>query len=297
MIQSPNAGVEINQELLEGGNEALDEKSTLIEEFGIDTATLDFNIEDFTVEELREKFQTMKAEQTFALAQQFLQELSSALRMERIDTDFGDVARYWYIDHDTELCEVYFEDITDWNIYGASYSMDGDNVVIDFESKKRKKYAIVDFDEGEQGSMKALFELASQKLTESNASLEELNQKFSSASADLDAARSELIDLREFKTNTEKANLDAKRNEVFAMFSDLAEVDAFKELQANCDGLSVEDLEEKCYSLRGRYGTPANFSAKPADSAPKLPAGGIYNVEDQDEPYGGVFLRFGYKAE
>ena len=297
MIQSPDEGVEINQELLEGGNEALDEKNALIEEFGIDTTTLDFSIDDFTVEELREKFQTMKDEHAFALAQQFLQELMSALRAERIDTDFGDVARYWYVDHDTELCEVYFEDVTDWNIYGASYSMDGDNVVIDFESKKRKKYAIVDFDEGEQGSMKALFDLASQKLNESNASLNELNQKYSSATAELDEARSELTELREFKTNTEKANLDAKRSEVFAMFSDLAEVEAFKDLQSNCDDLSLEELEEKCYALRGRYGTPASFSAKPADGAPKLPASGIYNVEDQDEPYGGVFLRFGYKAE
>lgn len=297
MIQSPDEGVEINQELLEGGNEALDEKNALIEEFGIDTTTLDFSIDDFTVEELREKFQAMKDEHAFALAQQFLQELMGALRAERIDTDFGDVARYWYVDHDTELCEVYFEDVTDWNIYGASYSMDGDNVVIDFESKKRKKYAIVDFDEGEQGSMKALFDLASQKLNESNASLNELNQKYSSATAELDEVRSELTELREFKTNTEKANLDAKRSEVFAMFGDLAEVEAFKELQSNCDDLSLEELEEKCYALRGRYGTPASFSAKPADGAPKLPASGIYNVEDQDEPYGGVFLRFGYKAE
>lgn len=297
MIQSPDEGVEINQELLEGGNEALDEKNALIEEFGIDATTLDFSIDDFTVEELREKFQAMKDEHAFALAQQFLQELMGALRAERIDTDFGDVARYWYVDHDTELCEVYFEDVTDWNIYGASYSMDGDNVVIDFESKKRKKYAIVDFDEGEQGSMKALFDLASQKLKESNASLNELNQKYSSATAELDEARSELTELREFKTNTEKTTLDAKRSEVFAMFGDLAEVEAFKDLRSNCDGLSMEELEEKCYALRGRYGTPASFSAKPTDGAPKLPAGGIYNVEDQDEPYGGVFLKFGYKAE
>ena len=292
MIQSPDEGVEINQELLEGGNEALDEKNALIEEFGIDTTTLDFSIDDFTVEELREKFQTMKDERAFALAQQFLQELMGALRAERIDTDFGDVARYWYVDHDTELCEVYFEDVTDWNIYGASYSMDGDNVVIDFESKKRKKYAIVDFDEGEQGSMKALFDLASQKLNERNASLNELNQKYSSATAELDEARSELTELREFKTNTEKANLDAKRSEVFAMFGDLAEVEAFKDLQSNCDDLSLEELEEKCYALRGRYGTPASFSAKPADGAPKLPAGGIYDVEHKDEPYGGVFLKY-----
>lgn len=293
VIQSPNEGVEINQELLEGGNEALDEKNALIEEFGIDIATLDFSIDDFTVEELREKFQTMKNERTFALAQQFLQELFRALHTERVDTDFGDVTRYWYIDHDPDLCEVYFEDVTDWNLYGASYSMDGDNVVIDFDSKKRKKYAIVDFDEGEQGSMKALFDLAAQKLIESNASLDELNQKFSAASAELDAANSELADLREFKTNTEKANLDAKRSEVFAMFSDLAEVEAFAELQANCDGMSMDELEEKCYALRGRYGTPASFSAKPAEGAPKLPAGGIYGVEPQDdEPYGGVFLKY-----
>ena len=48
--------------------------------------------------------------------------------------------------------EVYCWDRNDWLLYGFGYKLNGDSVVIDFESKKRKKYTIVDFDEGEQPS-------------------------------------------------------------------------------------------------------------------------------------------------
>ncbi len=301
MIQSPENGVVIDQELLEGGNKALDEKNALIEEFGIDAATLDFSIEDFTVAELREKFQSMVAEQTddtqkYALVQQFLQELHNALAAETVQYEWGESRRYWYVDHDYEKQEVYCEDTADWNLYGMTYSMDGDHVVINFDSKKRMKFAIVEFDEGEQGSMKELFEMASKKLSEMKMSAADTEQKYAAATTELESANAELVTLREFKTNAEKSEMDAKREELFSRFADLTEVESFKSLRENCSGLSLDELEEKCYALRGRYGTTANFSNNGAEGAPRLPAGGIYGVEDADEPYNGVFRRFGISA-
>ena len=50
------------QNYSEGGEEVLEQKVALMAEFGLNADMLDFNIEDFTVEELREKFEAMKSE-------------------------------------------------------------------------------------------------------------------------------------------------------------------------------------------------------------------------------------------
>ena len=47
---------------MEGGEKVLHEKTELAASYGIDVSTLDFNLDDFTIEELTEKFEAMKAE-------------------------------------------------------------------------------------------------------------------------------------------------------------------------------------------------------------------------------------------
>ena len=48
------------QNYSEGGEEVLEQKVALMAEFGLTTEMLDFNIDDFSVEELREKFEALK---------------------------------------------------------------------------------------------------------------------------------------------------------------------------------------------------------------------------------------------
>ena len=45
----------------EGGEKELDEKSKLAVEYGFDINSLDFSVEDLTLDELRAKFEEMKA--------------------------------------------------------------------------------------------------------------------------------------------------------------------------------------------------------------------------------------------
>lgn len=99
----------------------------------------------------------------------------------------------------------------------------------------------------------------------------------------------ELGALRQFKTDTEGAVEKGKRDEVFAQFEDLVGVEAFEKLRENSEQYSVEDLEEKCYALRGRNGTIAKFSHE-TPKAPKLP---VEKTGLTAEPYGGVFTEYG----
>lgn len=325
--------------LTEGGEKVLHEKTELAARYGIDVNALDFSLDDFTLEELTEKFEAMQATaeepeaaepaaepeaieepeaavqaepadpepaepeenpepaaepeaDNFALTGNVLNEVMRSLEQETMTDDWGTWPRYCYADCDLDAGEVYCWDCTDWLLYGFKYAMDGDAAKIDFESKQRMKYTIVPFDEGEQASPFAeTFRRMADALKESA----ELNEKYQAASDTITAMETELGDLRQFKADTESKALQSAREEVFAQFEDLVGVEAFEDLRAHCEDFSdMIALEEKCFAIRGRIGTPAKFSM--TEKAPKLK---VVREEDSytKEPYGGLFARFGIEAE
>ena len=292
---------------MEGGEKVLEDKMELIAKYGIDIESLDFSIDDFTVEELTEKFEAMQdasgagnpepeaepevpadpvpEEDKFALTGNIIEELQRALGEVKIVRDWGECTRYWYVDCDFELNEVYCWDSSDWLLYGFNYVIDGDSITIDFDSKKRKKYAIVDFDEGEQPSPFApVFADMEQRLHD-NA---EWEAKYQSASDTIASMETELGELRQFKTDTEAAIAKGERDEVFAQFEDLVGVEAFETLRENCMEYDIETLEEKCYAIRGRNGGAAKFALE--NKTPKIK---VEKTDVSNEPYGGIFTKYG----
>lgn len=280
----------------------MDEKKALAAEYGFDIEKLDFAVDNMTVEELRTKFEAMKnaegepaasalqAGENFALEGQFREELFGALEAEKVETCWGMESHYWFWDYDRDAAEVYATDTTDWNLYGFTYSMDGDHVVIDFASKKRMKISLVPFDEGGQPDpMAGMFAKVAEKYAASNA---EWSEKYQTASDTITSMENELGALRQFKTDTEDAIAKGERDEVFAQFEDLVGVEAFERLRENCKEYNLEELEEKCFAIRGRIGVTAKFSLE-SPKAPKLP---VEKTGMVAEPYGGIFAEYGISA-
>lgn len=276
------------QHSTEGGEKALEGKMALVAKYGIDVDTLDFSIEDFTVEELTEKFEAMKKDESndgkFALTSNIVEEVIRVLSNEKVACEWGEHSRYCYVDCDIEAGEVYCWDSNDWLLYGFAYSTDGDSVSIDYESKKRKKYVIADFDEGEQASPFApVFELMENKIHD----LAGFEAKFNTASDTITSMESELGELRQFKTDAENAAAMSQREEVFAQFEDLIGVEAFEALREDCMKYDIETLEEKCFAIRGRNGTAAKFALE--SKTPKLK---VPKTDNTPEPYGGLFEKY-----
>lgn len=195
-----------------------------------------------------------------------------ALHEVMYSDDWGEWPRYCYTDYDPAINEVYAYDNEDWNLYGFKYSMNGDNVVIDFDSKTRKRIAFVDFDNGSaQFSYKHLLD---------------------SANAKFEALAKEVTGLREFKRTTESAARNAEIEEVFSNFADLYDDQRFIDLKNNCDNMSVQDIEDKCFAIRGR-----NAQVKFSQNTPgvRLPVEG--RKSDSTEPYNGVFVEFGFEKK
>lgn len=287
---------------MEGGRE-LQDKHELAAQYGIDIESLDFSLDDYTIEELTQKFEEMKAaaqdpqvdetgdgsnEDQFALNSNVTNELVRALEAVTLEREWGECSRYWYVDCDLEAQEVYCWDCSDWLLYGFTYAMNGDNAVIDFESKKRMKYAIVAFDEGEQPSPFAtVFEQMEQKIKDASG----WEAKYNEASETIESMNTELGELRQFKSDAESVAANAAREAVFSRFADLAGVEAFEQLRENCSEYDTETLEEKCYAIRGRQAPQAKFSLD--ETQPKLK---VERHEISNEPYGGIFAQYGIEA-
>lgn len=291
------------QKFTEGGNKVLEEKKELMAKYGIDIDTLDFSIEDFTVEELTEKFEAIKSaqdnsasvkqdsdgtENKFGLISNLIDELRRVLSAETVTCECCEISRYWYVDCDIEANEVYCWDTNDWLLYGFTYVVDGDSVAIDYESKTRKKWAVVDFDEGEQDSpFGAVFGMMRDKLS----ALADIENKFNAASDTISSLEREVTKLRKFKSDTEDEIARTERDNILCQFEDLYGVDAFENLRSNCMEYDLETLEEKCFAIRGRNGTTAKFSVESGATKLRVDKTDI-DTNEPNEPYGGLFVEY-----
>ena len=287
---------------LKGGEEVLNEKIQLAEKYDIDVESLDYSIEGFTLEELTQKFEAMKAEkeqeavdtepeqkeeEKFALTGAVVEEIRRVLCEVKVETEWGSCPQYCYVDCDFERSEVYCYDSKDWLLYGFAYSADGDNVTINFDSKKRMKFEIVDFDNGSQESP---FASVYADITNKYHEAAQFETKYNEAVASAEAIKSELDELRTYKQTVETEKKISAQNELFAKFEDLTGIDDFDKLSENRSDFELDVLEEKLYAIRGKFGTIAKFSLE--NKAPKL------KVEKEDkstEPYGGLFEKYGTK--
>ena len=304
LINTTSDGDDIHPQTFstEGGKTILEEKLKLAAKYNIDVESLDFSIDDMSIEELEAKFASMVSaneegsgtpddsnpdQKDYALTSGMIEEIRRKIEEPTIETAWDDeFSRYIYIDSDFENFEVYVWDITDWLLYGFKYSIDGDNVIIDFESKKRKKFAIVDFDEGEQASpIAGIFE-EMEKAIKDNSDSKEWHEKYDQANAALESANNELSELRAYKAQNEN-------EKVFANFEDLAGLEEFEALKNNSQSYTAETLLKECYAIRGKNASPAKFSydVKP----PKLIVGAAEG-NDNDEPYGDLFFKYGKKS-
>lgn len=314
-----SAETDANQDK-EGGDKMSDEIRQIIVEFGHDPDNLEFSVNGLSAEEVRAKFDAMSAqaetvvndpvqsneegEATDTSENQKVFELNSnlydcickAVRTQTVSYEWGEEPKYWMRDFDVDKHEVYVEDSEDWNLYAFSYTIDGDDVVIDWDSKSRKKYAIVDYIEGERSDIAASASVFEERAKDYFSKLSETQAALSETEQSLASAESELAGLREFKENIEKEARSEQIEAVFALFADLSGNEMF---DAFCDSvregkvdLSPDDIEEKCFAIRGRVGMPSNFSASGAAPKLKVDESQAEESKKEDVPYGGIVEKY-----
>jgi hypothetical protein len=283
----------------EGGHETVNEKLELLKKFSLTEEEVQekgINLEEYSVEELEAKLtEITETEETpaseFALSgEQFVQELRNELRKEKVKDEWDwEYSRYSYIDYkDSVVFAIDRED--DRKLYGFNFEVKGDNVAIDFETKKRKKVEIVDFEEGSVDYSLATDEIVEYEIKVAEKKVEE---SFSKEKEELvnnySTLEEETNSLREFKQNKLTEERKTAETELFGSFSSELTEDEMKELMETSADFSLEDLESKLYALVGKKKATFSKQAKKEKKAVKIE---IEEKEEKSSVYGGMFEKY-----
>lgn len=288
------------QNLSKGGKYPLEKIEDLLVKYGLNEEDLDFNINDFTIDELENKFAEIKKAKarnedggnskdvsgTYSLtAEQLQDQITETLSSVKYYDPYWEeeVSRYVYVDYDFEAREVYCYDCTDQGLYGFNYSMNGDNVIIDFECKKKKKFSIVDFDEGDSNAQNECF---LSKFSKELLSVGE--KKFNESLTTIEKMKSEIEDLRNYKNEKLAEERNALETDLFNRFSELNGIEAFESLRNNCSGMTLDEIENKCFEIKGRNATFSLSDSKPQSTRIAIEKDKL----SEDEPYGGLFIKY-----
>lgn len=279
----------------EGGEKVLEENVNLSEQSVDEVADTEV---DVTAEPIESESETTIEEETvvdesvveeFELNSNISEELRRVVESEKIIDTWGDEVKHYYMyDFDLDVNEVYAVDMCDWNIYGFSFTQNGDATVVDWESKKRMKITLVEFDGGEtpeQPSPAApAFELANQ----AKKNYSDIKSKFDDVTAQIAVMEAELGALRAFKKECDEETAKNEREEIFSRFEDLNGIEAFETLRGESMNYDLDTLEEKCFAIRGRNSSVQKFSVEKTTTKQKVDR----TTDASNEPYGGLFLQY-----
>lgn len=193
------------------------------------------------------------------------------------------ITRYYV--EDIQDNEVITFDRLDCNFYGIPYSMNGDNVKLDFANQKRKKIVYEDWDNGEVlPFIKTLF-------TEMTDKIVALTNDYSAASETINEIKPKLEAYQKAEADAAAAEMQAKRDALFTIMDEkLGDNAEYTALKANSN-IDYNELETQCYALVGRRSVDFSYipSAKNKETV-RFGVGGTQN--ETEKAYGGLIEHY-----
>lgn len=193
------------------------------------------------------------------------------------------IPKYWLTD--IHGSEVIVTDSGTYQLMGIPYSMNGDNVVLEYENIKRKKVIYEDWDNGDvMPGLITMFSTLTDKLVE-------LSDSFTKAANEVSEIKPKLEAYQQAEADAKAAEMEAKRNALFATFDEKLGADAeYIALKENKE-ISYSDLETKCYALVGRKS--AEFSYVPNKNNKGTVRFGVGGTQNgSDVAYGGLIEHY-----
>lgn len=193
------------------------------------------------------------------------------------------IPKYWLTDIQDN--EVIVTDSGTYQLMGIPYSMNGDNVVLEYENIKRKKVVYEDWDNGDvMPGLITMFSTLIDKLVE-------LSDSYTKAANEVSEIKPKLEAYQQAEADAKAAEMEAKRNALFATFDEKLGADAeYIALKENKE-ISYSDLETKCYALVGRKS--AEFSYVPNKNNKGTVRFGVGGTQNgSDVAYGGLIEHY-----
>lgn len=193
------------------------------------------------------------------------------------------IPKYWLTDIQDN--EVIVTDSGTYQLMGIPYYMNGDNVVLEYENIKRKKVVYEDWDNGDvMPGLITMFSTLTDKLVE-------LSDSYTKAANEVSEIKPKLEAYQQAEADAKAAEMEAKRNALFATFDEKLGADAeYIALKENKE-ISYSDLETKCYALVGRKS--AEFSYVPNKNNKGTVRFGVGGTQNgSDVAYGGLIEHY-----
>lgn len=221
--------------------------------------------------------------------------LTTVQLMDEIGTKLAEHTHPSSWDSEYMIPDFYFEDLMPetvvvrcsktWQLMGIPYSMNGDNVVLDYENIKRMKVAYEDWDEGEvmPGTIAAFTTLTDK--------IAELSDSFAKAANEVSEIKPKLEAYQLAEAEAAAAAEKAKRDELFSVMDEKLGANAeYAALKENKE-IAYADLETKCYALVGRQS--AEFSYVPNKNNKGTVRFGVGGTQNgSDVAYGGLIEHY-----
>ena len=193
------------------------------------------------------------------------------------------IPKYWLTDIQDN--EVIVTDSGTYQLMGIPYSMNGDNVVLEYENIKRKKVIYEDWDNGDvMPGLITMFSALTDKLVE-------LSDSFTKATNEVSEIKPKLEAYQQAEAEAVAAAEKAKRDELFSIMDEKLGANAeYAALKENTE-ITYSELETKCYALVGRQS--AEFSYVPTTNnrgTVRFGVGGTQN--GSDAAYGGLMEHY-----
>ncbi|MEW5569606.1 hypothetical protein ABGT17_13290 [Rossellomorea marisflavi] len=283
-----------------GGQEPMNEKLELLKKYSLtedEVSEKGIVLDEYSLDELEVKLKEFNtdeenpAQTDFALTgEQFTNELRNQIRAEKIKDEWDwEYSRYSYVDYKDQ--EVYAIDRSDdRKVYGFAFTVDGDSIKVDFDSKKRKKIEFVDYVEGDTALSLVTNEIAEYDVKVATKKVEDsFTEDKAKVMEQYTNLEKEVVSLRTFKE--EKLTEERKEAEeaLFENFSaELSEED-MAEIKASSTEYTIEQLEGQLYALVGKKKASFSKQVKKEKKFTKIP---IEEQKDEPKAYNGVFERY-----
>lgn len=193
------------------------------------------------------------------------------------------IPKYWLTD--IQGNEVIVTDSGTYQLMGIPYSMNGDNVVLEYENIKRKKVIYEDWDNGDvMPGLIAMFSALTDKLVE-------LSDSFTKATNEVSEIKPKLEAYQQAEAEAVAAAEKAKRDELFSIMDEKLGANAeYTALKENTE-ITYAELETKCYALVGRQS--AEFSYVPTTNNKGTVRFGVGGTQNgSDAAYGGLMEHY-----
>lgn len=265
-------------------SEAVSTENAASEE-GAENATIETPVENAAPVAVAEGEPAASSEFTLT-ANQLRDEVYNALLEIQVPSRWDHecmIPKYWLTDIQDN--EVIVTDSGTYQLMGIPYSMNGDNVVLEYENIKRKKVVYEDWDNGDvMPGLITMFSTLTDKLVE-------LSDSFTKAANEVSEIKPKLEAYQKAEAEAAAAADKAKRDELFSVMDEKLGANAeYAALKENKE-ISYTDLETKCYALVGRQS--AEFSYVPTTNNKGTVRFGVGGTQNgSDAAYGGLMEHY-----